>query len=185
MTNLDYKIRKAKLVKDLEWLEAEYDIQELNEEKVFVSKLELKATIKKRAHPDLVEAFKSLTPHLYFLTEMEDDARWRAKNPQAELKDVFDLTPVLGEFKVTSFSIGGYDEHEGVTITGQKKLKSGKILNLNTPFTKWIDENSPYGFSDDLFRDVQVVIGEIKLYLNGKIHPEEDNQLVIDFKPAA
>lgn len=109
-------------------------------------------------HQDLLAAFNRLKVHLVMLCEQ----------PEANLVThatitEFDITQ-LSNYVITGYVVGGTDEHEGVTIIGQKLLKSGKILNLIAPFTKYEDE---YDFSSELGQDVQMVDYEVKEYLFG------------------
>ena len=52
-----------------------------------------------------------------------------------------DLNEKLKNIIVTGYSKGGNDESAGVSIQAQKLLKSGQILNLSVPFTKYEDES--------------------------------------------
>jgi len=68
-------------------------------------------------------------------------------------------------------SLGGSDEHSGVTIVGKKKLNNRKVLNLVTPFIKFEDEHCPYKFSNDLYDACNEIITEANLYMEGKHAP--------------
>lgn len=113
-------------------------------------------------HPDLTTTFIKLRKHLAKLCDLREGDILKEDNfeefPAEELSNLF----------VTSFTVSGDDESEGVVITGGKKLVSGKIINLNTPFTRFTDEVDPYLFESDLFVDIQGCIYEIEEYLKGK-----------------
>jgi len=125
------------------------------------------------AHIDMQNAFKKLVFHLAFICDLHE-----AKNlTPDDFKPEFDLT----KFKVTSFSIGGNDDSSGVTITGQKELEGGKILNLNSPFQMYEDEFYLYG--SDLAADIHACVFEVEQYMfEGKYAIK---QLEIDFEENA
>lgn len=59
-----------------------------------------------------------------------------------------DLNDKLKSIIITGYSKGGNDESAGASIQAQKLLKSGQVLNLSVPFTKYEDESGdgyPYG----------------------------------------
>ncbi|MCW0484093.1 hypothetical protein [Gaoshiqia sediminis] len=107
-------------------------------------------------HVDLKNALDRLKIHLVILCEQ----------PEAVLMDNiydFDLEE-LSNYVVTGYSIGGSDESAGVTIIGQKLLKSGQVLNINAPFTKFEDAEA-YEFAGELYGDVQACNWEVSEYL--------------------
>lgn len=116
-------------------------------------------------HEDLLNAFAMLRPHLAIVTDCLEAHK-------KTLYDLDDDPEVLELFKVNSFSIGGNGEHEGVTISGSKKLSGGRLLNLNTPFTKYYDENDRYPYADELSGLIAHICEEVELYLDGKIAPD-------------
>ena len=133
-------------------------------------------------HNDLLVAFDKLKYHLSMICEQSETGQltFEAFNRESDLRN----------FKVTSFSIGGSDDNEGVTITGQKELHNLKILNLNTPFTKYVDEVEPYAYQSELVIDIMACIGEVELYMfEGKYAvkqleiPFGENEEVIIAKP--
>ena len=134
---------------------------------------ETRSTIKKESsqiiHKDLVEAFERLDVHLAMLCEMVDD------NLIHSIEDVLTHESLLSKLKVTGITIGGVNEHEGVCIVGQRKLRGKKVLNLVTPFTKFEDEHSPYKFMSDLSSVIDDCIFESEQYIQGKCTPS--NQL--------
>lgn len=107
-------------------------------------------------HEDLRSAFQSLVPHFTFLTE--------------ETKDFNLDEETLAKFKVTGFTIGGSGDTEGIVISGHKKLESGKVVNFNTPFQIFDDEEYAYG--DDLRGDVEHLKNEVYEYMEGKQAPK-------------
>lgn len=109
-------------------------------------------------HPELKAAMQRLVPHLIVLCE-------QMEHP-IEIGDFSERQ--LEPYTVTGFSIGGSDEHEGVTLVGQRRLQGNRVLNLVAPFTKWESEHEPYYFADDLSDAVMKASFEIKLALEGK-----------------
>lgn len=157
-----YIVKKAKLVDRL-FLEVELEkivkIQEGEEINTTVNEVIEKC--RQQVHPDLIAAFDALIPHLPQLCELD---------VHMNLLDPSDF--LLSSFKVTGFSIGGNDEHEGVTLIGRKNLKTGKVLNLVAPFTKWEDEHEPYRFAGALYDAIAKCDYEIQQYLfHSKVAP--------------
>lgn len=110
-------------------------------------------TVKKECealvHDDLKSAFVALDEHLVALCEQN------------------------AECTCTGFSIGGHDEHEGVTLIGRRELANNRILNLVSPFTKFNDEFAPYSGSSDMENAIALCKEEIQKYLfEGKIKSE-------------
>ncbi len=120
-------------------------------------------------HPDLLHAFDLLRAHLAILCSQLDGR-------DAELSDLEDEEKFISLFKVSGFSIGGSGETEGVTLIGSKKIKRG-VLNLVTPFTKFMDENAPYEYGDELNHLVYHAIEEANLYLDDKIAPDAQTKI--------
>jgi hypothetical protein len=103
-------------------------------------------------HNDLVATFDKLKIHFAKICKLHEGIEIDLQdfNPEQHLKD----------FKVNSFSIGGNDDSEGVTLSGCREFESGKVLNLNTPFTKYV-EDEDYLFSLDLAGDIHSCISEV------------------------
>lgn len=143
------EIRKAKLTKDLVLQKIGYI--ELNEtgEKIEVEGVNCDWI----AHNDLVQAFQKLIPHIAFLSEI----------PEVTGK-LLDHVQTIESITVQSFSIGGEDEHEGISISGTRKLSTGKSQTLNTPFYKWEDEQ-PYDYMNELGEVVAEIKHEVEQYL--------------------
>lgn len=150
------RIKKVKLDKH-RTLEVTY-----NEVKTDGSFDVIARTCQQIVHEDLFNAFKNLIPHMIILCDLRDVMTEGRSNkllsPESYQLDNFE------NFTIGSFSIGGVDDHEGVTISGSK-FKDEKFINFNTPFTKWTDD---YAFVNELAATVENIIEEVKLYLNGK-----------------
>lgn len=145
------KITKAKLVNNmtLTFEAEEYENGNTNE------------IIKKcgsPVHDDLRDAIARLRIHMACLCELVADDK------------IDDSDPLLEKITVTSVSIGGDGDHEGATITGTKKLRGGKALNLNAPFTKFMGDEKPddYLYLHEFHEDVEGFLEEVRLYLGGK-----------------
>lgn len=109
---------------------------------------------------DLKDAFNSLTAHLAFLCEQKE----------ADGKECLEDLPkdIDKKLEVTGYTIGGEDESRGVTLIGKRFLKSNKVLNLNSPFTKFDDENEHYQFGFELEQAIQACEYEVNEYLFNK-----------------
>lgn len=109
---------------------------------------------------DLRNAFNVLVAHLAFLCEQKE----------ADGKEFLEDLPegIDKKLEVTGFVIGGEDESRGVTLIGKRFLKSNKVLNLNSPFTKFDDENEPYQFAFELEQSIQACEYEVNEYLFNK-----------------
>lgn len=119
---------------------------------------------------DLLHAFDLLRPHLAIIC---DQVEANGKT----LYELDDEPNALDNFKVISFSIGGSGEHEGVTLSGYKRLRGGRVLNLNSPFTKYLDENEPYEYAEELNQLINHCSNEVLAYLDGKIKPNAQGEL--------
>lgn len=149
-------IRKAKITRDdtlhVEYLENYDDLTH--------------STISKDCdqlvHPDLTEAFTALVPHLVILCDQKGDEtadKYVAGIIATEL-----IEELREKYKVTGFSISGDEGANGVTLIGRKIL-SGKVLNLLSPFEKL---SSSYQWTQDLNDRIEACKKEVHLYLNGK-----------------
>lgn len=109
---------------------------------------------------DLKDAFNSLTAHLAFLCEQKE----------ADGKECLEDLPkdIDKKLEVTGYTIGGEDESRGVALIGKRFLKSNKVLNLNSPFTKFDDENEHYQFGFELEQAIQACEYEVNEYLFNK-----------------
>ena len=93
-------------------------------------------------HPDLRYALDRLKTHVTKICEMHEALGIDICYPTED-----DLNEKLKCIVITGYSKGGYDESAGVSIQAQKLLKSGQVLNLAVPFTKFEDESGE-GCSD-------------------------------------
>ena len=120
-------------------------------------------------HADLQTAFDRLKAHLAHICEM----------PEGKFINIYECDPSdFNNYVVTGYSHGGSAESAGVTIVGQKLLKSGKVLNLITPFIQFEDAEA-YKFASDLLADIDACDNEVKEYLfDGKWGVK---QLSLDF----
>ena len=109
---------------------------------------------------DLLNAFKDLIPHLAFLCELKE----------ADGKESLDELPetVFQKLEVSGYTVGGDGDDEGVTLIGKRFLQSKKVLNLNSPFTKFSNENEEYSFAFDLSQAIFACEYEVKEYLFNK-----------------
>lgn len=109
---------------------------------------------------DLKRAFSMLVPHMAFLCEQKE-----AEN-RLSLDELPDNIETI--LNVTGYTVGGDGDSKGVTVTGKRFLKSSKVLNLNTPFTKFNDENEQYDFQFELEQAVEQCDFEVREYLFNK-----------------
>lgn len=173
-------VKRAKIT-PINYMKVEYfemyevgpeDLKQMREKKCLID-------FKHDPHIDLKKAFDGLKFHMAHLTKQA---------PHSELEDYYDnggIHPVILEMIVTSFSIGGSGDHAGVTITGVRQLDNGKVLNINTPFTKYQNEHEQYIYGIDLEEAVRKCVEEVVHYIDGKCAPiepdEEYEQLSISF----
>lgn len=113
-------------------------------------------------HSDLTAAMDKLKPHFALLCEqMETPAN--INNFTAE---------ELENFIVRGFHHSNNEEVPGVSIVGYKVLKSGKVLGLNAPFTRFYEdpsEISAYPFQELLQEIIAAIEFEAEEYLRGKV----------------
>lgn len=145
-------IQKAK-IKDTK-LEVVYE--ELFADENYSNTIEKKCA--QIVHADLRACFDKLKVHLIIVCEMPEASQIHSGNIyESDFNDI-------NNYVITGYSHGGSDESAGVTITGQKLLKSGQVLNINTPFIKFEDEES-YEFAGVLYTDIQACDYEVEQYL--------------------
>lgn len=111
------------------------------------------------AHDDLKKAFDRLSLHMIVICDLRKSEMIDQSTFDSEDIDDFN------DYEVKGFSLGGEDEHEGVVLIGSRKFKSGKVLNIVTPFTRFADENDPYDFESELYNDIQAAVYEVEQYL--------------------
>ena len=112
-------------------------------------------------HDDLIIALKSLVPHMVKICDFAGSDIIKESN----IESAFTLAEEFPQYEITGFSIGGIDDNEGVTLIGQRKFDSGKVLNIVTPFIKYTDED--YKFGDELASVIEGCIYEVEQYLFG------------------
>lgn len=153
------EIIKAKITKN-QTLEASYTRHNEDETTTVVDEKDCENLV----HPDLVTAFQKLAPHMALIVDLrESDIIGKGKGKKA----IDAIEPEhFSKFEVKSFSIGG--DGEGVVISGNKKLNSAQIFNINTPFQKYEDELSDYQWGSELAEVVQHCIYEVEQYIAGK-----------------
>ncbi len=110
-------------------------------------------------HADLKIALSALKAHLIIICEQ----------PEAgQVDDIYNAAGyAFDNYEVTGYTIGGSDENEGVTIIGKKLLKTGQVLNLIAPFTKYEDEDG-YKYGNALSQEIMGCDHEVLAYLDGK-----------------
>lgn len=119
-------------------------------------------------HDDLREAFQNLIPHFAFICEEINESVCRQAINDIKKGIVYDLgMDPLYKYDVTGFTLG--KDSEGVTISGNKSLESGKSININTPFIKW--EDVDYPFMKELLESVDLLKSEVYEYIEGKRAP--------------
>ena len=107
-------------------------------------------------HADLQVSLDRLKPHLACICEMPEGST---------IKSIYDCDlDDFSNYVVTGYSHGGSHESAGITIIGQKLLKSGKVLNLVTPFIKFEDTDA-YHYAGELCSDIEACDYEVKEYL--------------------
>jgi hypothetical protein len=112
-------------------------------------------------HPDLQHRLAHLIPHLCLLTEqLTESPNFWPENEATELPEHF------ASFSVTGFAMGR--GQAGVTLTGQRELHGGKVLNLTSPYLAFEDENATYAYPGQLEVAVLDVIAEVEAALRGK-----------------
>lgn len=113
-------------------------------------------------HADLRKALNRLIFHLIVFCEQPEAS-------QITIETIHDLElDKFNNYVVTGYSIGGSDENAGVTIIGQKLLRTGSVLNLISPFIKFEDLEA-YSLAGELYNDVAGCNYEVEEYLfNGK-----------------
>ncbi len=136
---------------------------------------------KTEVHQDMKDAFALLNIHVALLSEqiklgMERD-EYRDTWEQIDVRKRYYMLDdssedILNSITCTGYTLGGSDEHEGVTLIGSRKLKNEKRLNLITPFQKFQDDFTPYDHSWELEQVIKKCNEEVRLYLiEGKCAP--------------
>jgi hypothetical protein len=173
---MNITIKNAK-IKNTMFLEYGYS------ERINNAENEIKTQSNAPIHDDLANAFKALVPHFAGICEELEDAiiskAIYQKDDLSYLDNLEDNENPLKYYSVKGFSIGGSGDDEGVTISGNKKLQSGKLVNFNTPFTKFFDFDN-YSYCSELRNALDNLRSEVYDYLEGKQAPPR--QQSIDFE---
>ncbi|RHR72414.1 hypothetical protein DWW69_16085 [Bacteroides sp. AF16-49] len=131
-------------------------------------------------HNDLKEAFKALRPFLITIAEQPEAGLFNLNNIDSEPDERMEKD--IMKYIVTGYTVGGSGESEGVTLTGQKILKSGQVLNLNAPFTKYCDDTNPdsYPYASELSIAISRCNYEVTEYLFNEKWGIKQQQLDFD-----
>ena len=132
-------------------------------------------TCQEQVHPDLLYAISRLVPHLCLLAEQLTEAPdyWPAAGEE--------LPAWFAPFTVNGFSLGRHQV--GVTLTGQRELTAGRVLNLTTSYLLFDDEHSAYPYNGLLETDIRTALVEVEAALRGKC--TEYRQLDLFEQPVA
>jgi hypothetical protein len=122
-------------------------------------------------HPHLINAYKGLAIHAAIIAEFI---------PASEISDIKKPDhDDLDRYNVTGYHISGEDRDQ-IVLTGQKTLKTGKILTFNTPMLRMTDDgDSAYKFAPELHEAVEKCQDRVRDFLNGTV--AEDPQGTIQF----
>lgn len=116
-------------------------------------------------HSDLKRAYAALIPFLITIAEQPEAKLFDSGNIDIEPDE--EIEEAIAAYTVTGYVHGGSDESAGVSIIGQKALKTGQVLNLIAPFTKF--ENEDYSYGTELLQAIEQCDYEVKEYVfNGK-----------------
>ncbi|GAA4045901.1 hypothetical protein GCM10022409_34960 [Hymenobacter glaciei] len=117
-------------------------------------------TCAEHVHPDLTHRLTRLVPHLCLLTEQLTEGPDYWPDESEELPALFE------GFKVTGFSMGR--GQGGVTLTGQRELTGGRVLNLTMPYQSFDDEQGSYPYGPLLETELLEALTEVEAALRGK-----------------
>lgn len=124
-------------------------------------------------HEDMRSAFSTLHAHLAAICE-EIEVYPSLDIEKIEKYDEMvhregSLEHKVSHFTVSALKIEGTGENEGVTLLGQKRLKTGEYVKLETPKVKWID--TTYIYVNELRIATDKCVEEVELYMAGKCAP--------------
>jgi hypothetical protein len=143
----------------------EYSFEEKKEEST--------DTVKKKSdlpiHNDCQKSFNNLIPHLMLLCEQVDKSDEILEAFDNGVDDINDENSYFYNYRVTEFKITGNASSEGVVLSGNRQLSTGKTISLTTPFIRW--DNEDYKFVSDLAEAVENVREEVYQYYQGKHAP--------------
>lgn len=126
-----------------------------------------------KPHEDFIHAMDRIRVHFAILT---------GYLKPADVKDPETFTGPAGfleGFKVSSVSISGEEEDQGVVISGHRNLPvSNKAVILNSPFTRINeDDKTRYKFMDELVDQLDEIKGEAKKFIGGKFEADPQQEL--------
>jgi hypothetical protein len=129
-------------------------------------------------HEDCLKAYTNLIPHLILLCEQEL-INGTIKTAITEgVSDINDEESYFKNYSVSEFKITGTANSEGVVISGNRFLSTGKSIGLSTPFIRWDDED--YKFINELIESIEALREEVYQYSQGK-HAPLPKQTSFDF----
>ncbi len=123
-------------------------------------------------HDDLINAFNNLNGHLVVICEEIEDAD--AYGSLEEMISDNDHSEKFKKYSVTSFKMEGEEESPAVTLSGTKRLTTGKHIKLETPK---INLDQEYLFASELSIAIADVIDEVERYMTGKRAPDRQQEL--------
>lgn len=121
-----------------------------------------------------VKAMNGLIIHMAAILELIDVSAIKdIKKPTKEISEA------LAHLCVTGFTyIAPGTDKEGVVISGNSKVSSGKVWGFNTFTIRFNDQSeNAYQFMDDLKSAIKLVQDEAVKYLNGNFGPEAQQKL--------
>lgn len=121
--------------------------------------------------PEFKKAFADLAIHAALICEFI---------PLSSVKKIQNPDPeIIKDFNVSSFKIVAHEaEDEGIILTGQKTLRSGKKVGFNTPIIRFNDESeTAYEHIDILDKAIDTCKDEIRKYLNGEHEADPQGKL--------
>jgi hypothetical protein len=138
-------------------------------------------TMNTTAHEDLHKAFRDIIPHFVLLSEQLIETKEIRNAIHDGIPDVIiDTTSIFYPYSVDSFKLGGTEENESVSFSGNRILTSGGVLKLTTPPIRLTDLQ--YDFIQELIEAVEFLKEETYQYTQGKqAPPPPDPQEAIDF----
>lgn len=112
-------------------------------------------------HPDLLNAFRALVPHLALLTEQREAFGKTLSALEGE-KENNEKDNVYRRIGVTSVTIGAKD----IILCGQRVTDNGEVIKLVSPKVNL--EGSLYEYNNSLFLAIDGLKNEAKLYVQEK-----------------
>lgn len=115
-------------------------------------------------HPDLFNALQAFLSPMVIICEVVDEKKAFSDNEEEHDKI---LNRLQADYTVKGIHFSERKEVECFIITGQKKLSTGKKMNLVTPLTSMDDLDFPGGDEIDKLKELLIV--EVEKYIfNGK-----------------